>query len=191
MHYSELNKELGNIDLYLLDQILKGQFDGRNKILDAGCGEGRNLQYFVNNGFEVYGTDSNPMAIQMARLMYKSVPGENWEVASIQSMKWEDSSFDVVMCNAVLHFAKDHSDFVKMFGELYRVLSSNGLLFIRTATLFGLDTSLPDNNGFDYRLSNGDLQKILDKYDITAVDSIKSVLVDGHRSMGVLVFIKN
>ena len=49
----ELNHLLGNIDIYLLDQILKDRFKKSFKILDAGCGEGRNLIYFVRNGFKL------------------------------------------------------------------------------------------------------------------------------------------
>ena len=66
MHHKELNKLVGNVDIYLLDHILKGTFEGKIKLLDAGCGEGRNLKYFINNGFDIYGVDSNPMAIKMA-----------------------------------------------------------------------------------------------------------------------------
>lgn len=190
MHYNELNKELGNIDLYLLDQILKGRFDSRNKILDAGCGEGRNLHYFVKNGFKVFGTDSNPMAIQMAKAVYKNVPKENWELGMIQEMQWADSSFDGVICNAVLHFAKNQSDFFRMFEEMCRVLSPNGLMFIRTATVFGLDSSLPDKNGFNYRMTIEDLQKMQNQYGLTLAEPVKSIWVNGERSMAALVFIK-
>jgi hypothetical protein len=48
----ELNQLLGNIDIYLLDQILKARFEKHCKILDAGCGEGRNLIFFVRNEYQ-------------------------------------------------------------------------------------------------------------------------------------------
>ena len=47
-----LRRELGEIDIYLFDQLLKGRFDGRRRMLDAGCGHGRNLVYFFRGGFE-------------------------------------------------------------------------------------------------------------------------------------------
>lgn len=53
MNIAALNKLLGNIDIYLLDQILKGRFTKEMRILDAGCGEGRNLIYFLHEGFQV------------------------------------------------------------------------------------------------------------------------------------------
>ncbi len=40
MNFQDLNKEIGNIDIYLLDQILKGRYQQTHRILDAGCGFG-------------------------------------------------------------------------------------------------------------------------------------------------------
>jgi 2-polyprenyl-3-methyl-5-hydroxy-6-metoxy-1,4-benzoquinol methylase len=54
----------GDIDIYLFDQILKNQFSALMKILDAGCGEGHNLVYFLRNGFEVYGIDQNRQPVE-------------------------------------------------------------------------------------------------------------------------------
>src|ERR1035438_7673814 len=42
---------------YLFDQILKGRFDERLRVLDAGCGDGRNLTYFLRRGFACFGID--------------------------------------------------------------------------------------------------------------------------------------
>ena len=65
MDINSLNRLLGNIDIYLLDQILKGRFTKEMKILDAGCGEGRNTVYFLHEGYQIFGADSNPIAIQI------------------------------------------------------------------------------------------------------------------------------
>ena len=69
----DLNHLLGNIDIYLLDQILKARFEKSFKILDAGCGEGRNLIYFVRNGYKVWGIDKNADAIQMLKYLITSI----------------------------------------------------------------------------------------------------------------------
>ena len=73
MEVKELNALLGNIDIYLLDQILKGRFKKDMKILDAGCGEGRNCIYFLNQGYQIFGADANPIAIQMARVYAQTI----------------------------------------------------------------------------------------------------------------------
>jgi 2-polyprenyl-3-methyl-5-hydroxy-6-metoxy-1,4-benzoquinol methylase len=58
-----LQEQFGQIDIYLFDQLLKGRIVPGMRILDAGCGHGRNLVYFLREGYEVYGADADPRAI--------------------------------------------------------------------------------------------------------------------------------
>ncbi|WP_255459102.1 class I SAM-dependent methyltransferase [Mucilaginibacter lacusdianchii] len=67
MMNNQLQHIFGNIDIYLFDQLLKGTYANSRKILDAGCGGGRNLVYFLQNGYEVYGVDPNPQAIEAVK----------------------------------------------------------------------------------------------------------------------------
>ena len=46
-----IREEFGDIDIYLFDQLLKGRLDASMSLLDAGCGGGRNLYYFLRNGY--------------------------------------------------------------------------------------------------------------------------------------------
>ncbi|MEZ4701538.1 MAG: methyltransferase domain-containing protein [Rhodothermales bacterium] len=64
---SRLLRQFGQIDIYLFDQILRGRFDARRRLLDAGCGRGRNLVYFMQEGFDVYGVDQQDGAIASIR----------------------------------------------------------------------------------------------------------------------------
>ena len=73
MSPATLNQLLGNADLYLLDQILKGRFAPGMRILDVGCGEGRNLVYFIRQGMDVWGIDRNPEALKLLRMYGKSL----------------------------------------------------------------------------------------------------------------------
>jgi 2-polyprenyl-3-methyl-5-hydroxy-6-metoxy-1,4-benzoquinol methylase len=90
MEVSKLNELLGNIDIYLLDQILKGRFTKEMKILDAGCGEGRNCIYFLHEGYQIFGVDANPIAIQMARIYANTINPTydtlRFQVATVQDM---------------------------------------------------------------------------------------------------------
>ena len=56
---ARLRTEFGEIDIYLFDQLLRGRFDGRHRVLDAGCGAGRNLPYFLRHGFDVRAVDAD------------------------------------------------------------------------------------------------------------------------------------
>lgn len=190
MHYKELNNQVGNIDLYLLDQVLKGRFEDKHKILDAGCGEGRNLRYFINNGFEVYGIDNNPMAIQMAHFTYKQVPLKNWVIGSLEKLPWEDGYFDAIICNAVLHFANTKDQFMDMIRELVRVLKTNGVLFIRMASDIGLPKGHKDNDGFSFLLTQELYDSVLQELELLPIENFKTVIVEKDRSMVVLVLSK-
>ena len=66
---AELHATFGEIDIYLFDQLLRGRFDRRRRILDAGCGDGRNLPYFLSRGFDCYGVDRDPSAVARVRLL--------------------------------------------------------------------------------------------------------------------------
>ena len=175
MHYSELNRELGNIDLFLLDQILKGRFDEGMKVLDAGCGEGRNLSYFVNNGFEVFGVDSNPMAIKMAKMTYRSVPADNWIVSSIEEIPFKDSFYDLVMCHSVLHFAKSETHFFQIVQRLIGLIKPGGFMSFNMASTIGFENEFLQNPG-SFQLSQKVFDNLLKNYEMSEVEPARTVL---------------
>lgn len=197
MEVKALNHELGNIDIYLLDQILKGRYTKDMRILDAGCGEGRNLQWFLNNNYQVYGIDASDYAILMLQFIVKSnfphYPHENFLVSTIENSPFPDLFFDVVICNAVLHFSEDEDHFFEMFASLMRQLRPGGQIFIRTATDIGIDHARELKPGV-YQLKDGQVRfllssKILDLIteQLEWIEPVKSVVVNKTHSMGVLI----
>lgn len=134
MTIQELNQELGNIDVFLLDQILKGRFEQAGRILDAGCGEGRNLTYFISNGYDVWGIDSNPTALQMLRMIGRSLhtnfDREKFIEADITEIPFPPRSFDAIICTAVLHFLPSEEAFFTALDEMMKVLRKGGFLLI-------------------------------------------------------------
>jgi len=69
MPISTLQEQFGHIDIYLFDQLLKGRISPGMRILDAGCGSGRNLVYFLRQGYEVYAADADPLAVEGVRAL--------------------------------------------------------------------------------------------------------------------------
>lgn len=189
MHYTEINDAVGNIDIYLLDQVLKGRFEGKKTILDAGCGEGRNMGYFINNGYDVYGIDNNPLAIKMLHMMHKTIPKDRFLKGQLEELPWKDNFFDAVISCAVLHFAGNRQVFFNAIEELIRVLKPQGLLFIRMASNIGLPKA--DENDFNYLLTPEDIEELQSRFLLKKKESLKSVLVENQRSMAALVFEKN
>jgi ubiquinone/menaquinone biosynthesis C-methylase UbiE len=197
----ELNHLLGNIDIYLLDQILKARFPKKGKILDAGCGEGRNLVYFIRNNYQVFGIDKNEDSIQMLKYLATSVnpsyPADRFTVGNINDLPYKDHAFDAVISSAVLHFAESKTEFLQQLSELSRVLKKGGLLFLRMATLLGMEDKVEPLENGKYLLPDGSVRFLLtrnllgvleDKMEY--VEPLKVILVDQQRCMSTLVLKK-
>jgi tellurite methyltransferase len=163
---AELRTQFGEIDIYLFDQLLKGRFDRRPRVLDAGCGEGRNLTYFLRHGFVCSAADREPGAVECTRRLAgrlaPELPPENIRMAEIERLPWDDVSFDLVICSAVLHFASDETQFGRMLREMWRVLAPDGVFFSRLASSIGLEDRLPRTRG-RVRLPDGSERFVVDE----------------------------
>jgi SAM-dependent methyltransferase len=204
MDYQQLNQQLGNIDLYLLDHILKGRFTPEMRLLDVGCGEGRNLVYFIRQGYDVWGIDQDTAALRMLRMYGRSLhpdfDPEKFMEDDAADISLPPKSFDGIISSAVLHFAQDHAHFRKMFAELNRLLRPGGLLFIRTAMLSGTENDarplgesgrylLPDGSE-RYLLSIEMLKDLCQQHTCNLVEPLKYVVVHDARSMGCILLQK-
>ncbi|MEI6409394.1 MAG: class I SAM-dependent methyltransferase [Bacteroidota bacterium] len=190
---------LGNTDIYLLDQIMKGRYALSDIILDAGAGGGRNLHWFAQEGFQIFATDRNPEAIEMLRYNYPDFPADRFQVAPVEKLPFPDAFFNHVISSAVLHFAEDATHFEQMFAEMLRVLKPDGSLFIRTATDVGLaDKMIPLGNGRftmpdgsdRFLLTRTALDNLVAQYKLQFLEPFKTVLVDELRSMSVVIVSK-
>lgn len=159
MQQYNLQQQFGNIDIYLFDQLLKGRFDNCGKILDAGCGGGRNLVYFLQNGFDVYGIDPNPSAIEAIRELAgqfsPKLSPNNFKIAAAEDLPFEDNAFDLIISSAVLHFAADENHFEAMVTSMWRVLKPGGYLFARLASDIGIENLVQSFGNRRYLLPDG------------------------------------
>lgn len=195
MDYKKTQAILGNVDIYLIDQILKNRYVTTDVILDAGCGEGRNLKWFYANDYSIYGIDKDLARITEA---IKNCPkfANNFKVANLDSLPFGENVFHHIICSAVLHFAQSETHFKGMFTELIRVLKPNGTLFIRMASNIGLDGNAPvvqdsvnKQNG-TYYLTRERIQSLMKMYHLELVEPIKTTNVQDVRAMTTLVFKK-
>ena len=189
-----LQQQLGQIDIYLFDQILRGNIQPGMRILDAGCGPGRNLVYLLREGYEVFASDQNPEAIAQTRALVAALaphlPAENFRVEPIEAISYPDATFDLVLCSAVLHFARDDAHFNAMLENLWRMLKPNGLFFCRLASTIGM----PHQHLTDHRFLAPDgierycvdealLMHLTTKLNGQLVDPIKTTIVQNQRCM--------
>ena len=193
-----LQEQFGGIDVYLFDQLLKGRFDPGMRILDAGCGSGRNLVYFLREGFDVCGVDTSPDAVEhvrvLARTLAPRLPEENFRREPVERISFEDESFDAVLSSAVLHFARDEAHWLAMVREMWRVLKPGGIFFARLASSACVEGEVKHLGGRRYRLPGGVewlladermLRETTDSLRGELLEPLKTVVVHGARSMSV------
>jgi ubiquinone/menaquinone biosynthesis C-methylase UbiE len=204
MSPNEIQSLLGNMDIYLLDQILKGRIQPGMKILDAGCGEGRNLDYFMKTyGFEVYGIDMNKDMVEYIRLRAKKLnPQINYDHfrhESADKISFADNFFDLVISNAVLHFAKNEAQWQAMILEMWRVLKPKGIFFCRLATSIGIENRIQQIEDRHYLLPDGTnrfladetmLLRMTHRLGARFLEPIKTVNVQNSRCMTTWVLTK-
>ena len=196
MTYRELLAALDHADIYLIDQLLRGQITPEMRTLDAGCGGGRNLKLLLQLGFDVCATDEDPQAVESVRrhaaTHAPTLPAANFRTEPVERSSFEDETFDVVISSAVLHFARDDAQFAAMVNEIWRVLRSGGLLFCRLASTIGMEGRMQRLDGRRFALPDGSERYLVDEHmllDLTRrlggrlVDPLKTTVVQNQRCM--------
>ncbi len=193
---TNLNEMFGQIDIYLFDQLLRGRIPPGSRILDAGCGSGRNLRYLLDAGYEVFAADSDPDAIgevlRMAGELNPGLPPSNFRREPLEAMSFDDASMDVVLSSAVLHFAMSDEQFEGMIEGMWRVLRPGGLLFCRLASNIGMESRMVHRRGRRFALPDGTERYLVDeaillertrKLGGKLLDPIKTTVVQDKRCM--------
>jgi SAM-dependent methyltransferase len=196
-----IQEQFGQIDIYVFDQILRGNITHEMRVLDAGCGYGRNLVHLLREGCEIYALDESREAVDHVRKLSASLetglPAENFQVGFIERMPFPDSLADVVICNSVLHFARDESHFKAMLAEMWRALRPGGMLFCRLGSRIGMDFEPVGGNR--YTIGDGSVwflvdEKMLldlsDEMNAILVDPLKTTIVQDYRCMTTWVLRK-
>ena len=198
-----LQEQFGNIDIYVFDQLLRGRIAPGMRVLDAGCGDGRNIVYLLRSGYEVFGADTNPAAIEQVRRLASrfapALPAGNFHVEPIEQMTFPDACADVVISSAVLHFAPDETRFSEMIRGTWRVLKPGGMLVCRLASTIGIEDQVRRVAGRRFQLPDGSERYLVDEavlMELTAtlggelLDPLKTTVVQNLRSMTTWVLRK-
>jgi SAM-dependent methyltransferase len=201
---ADLLEQFGSIDIYLFDQLLKGRIVPGMRILDAGCGAGRNLAYFLREQYEVFGADQDPHAVENARQLAATLaprfPAENFRVEAVEEMSFPDAFAEVVLSSAVLHFARGDQHFRAMLYGTWRVLRPGGLLFCRLASSIGMERQVRRTAGRRHELPDGSERYLVDAELLLSlpeelggrlIDPLKTTVVHNQRSMTTWVVRKN
>jgi len=199
-----LQEQFGQIDIYLFDQLLRDRIRPGMRVLDTGCGFGRNLVYFLREGYEVFGVDTDQNAIEYTRRLAASLaprlPANNFRLEAIEEMAFPDAFADLVLSSAVLHFARDDHHFEAMLCATWRALKPGGLLFCRLASSIGLEHRVQRVAGRRFLLPDGTERYLVDEellLRFTAelggqlADPLKTTIVQNQRCMTTWIMRKN
>jgi SAM-dependent methyltransferase len=193
-----VQEQFGQIDIYVFDQILRGNIAAGMRVLDAGCGYGRNLVHLLREGCEVFADRGGVEHVRaLAAQLAPALPTENFRVGAIERMEFPDGFADVVICNSVLHFARDERQFLAMLEELWRVLRPGGMLFCRLGSRIGMEFEQLREN--IYRIGDGSEWFLVDEEELLGlterlgavlVDPLKTTIVQDYRCMTTWVLRK-
>jgi tellurite methyltransferase len=200
---TDLRAEFGDIDIYLFDQLLRGRVAKSARVLDAGCGGGRNLVYLLRAGYDVYGVDASPEAIASVRALAATLaPGRGSDRFVVQPI--ETMSFDAfagfVISSAVLHFARDDEHFAAMLTASWRAVAPGGVFFCRLASSIGLESRMTPLGNGRFRLPDGSDRYLVSesailewtrRLDGMLIDPLKTTIVQDARCMTTWVMRKS
>jgi tellurite methyltransferase len=188
---NSIQEQFGQIDIYLFDQLLRGRIAPGMRIFDAGCGFGRNLIYFFREGYEVFGVDADPRAIDSVRPL-TSLAANNFRAERLEELSFPAGFADVVLSSAVLHFARDDEHFLAMLRGTWRVLKPGGLFFCRLASSIGMEDQVQRITGRRFLLPDGSERYLVDEALLIQLteelggqmlDPLKTTVVQNQRSM--------
>ncbi len=142
--YWEINDDYGDVQTNLkrlahkfinkISYKMTIPYKPNGKLLDIGCGDGKELLKHQENGWETYGVEINDFAARYVREHY----GLNVFTGIVEDAKFENEFFDVIILNNVLEHMSDPK---KTLNEINRILKNNGTLII----------SIPNANSFEAR----------------------------------------
>jgi tellurite methyltransferase len=190
---------LGQTDIYLVDQIMKGRYHVGESILDAGCGDGRNMRWFFQNNFNITGIDIHEDTIRNLKNMQPGLPAGKLMVCPVEETPFPNDHFDHIISSAVLHFANSTAQFNKMIMEMVRIVKYKGSIFIRMTSDIGIENKvkhiaegvylIPDGSK-RFLLSRPILAACMQQNNLSFLEPLKTVNVSDVRCMSTLMLQK-
>ena len=105
----------------------------KSKILDCGCGNGRNFKYLVEKGFDLYGTDTSAHVIKNNRKNFREFENKFY-LGDIKVLKFRSNYFDAVISEASIYY-QSIKNIKETINKFYELLKPNGFLRVYTKSI--------------------------------------------------------
>ena len=105
------------------NRVIERAFGRVGSVLELGCGEGHQTEYFARLSDEQFGVDVSPQAVERAR---KRLPAAKFEATDVFGQPWGDARhrFDLVTACEVLYYLSEPEKTIAQMRHLGR----NGLV---------------------------------------------------------------
>ena len=144
----------------------------KGKILDAGCGPGRDSKVFCDLGFNVFGVD---LSSNLLKIASKKCPKSVFKKANFLSLPFEDEYFDGIWASASLLHLENTDDVKKALNEFNRVLKRSGVLCVLVKQQMGKEKtsivtdSLSKHNRFFQWFSKTEINNLLNENNFSII----------------------
>lgn len=155
------------------------------KVLDLGCGGGRNTSLLLEKGFDVNACDLHSEMVNATRKKAAAfLSGAEVESriirANMQELPYGDNTFDVVLANGVFHNVSSVQELQLAIAETSRVLKSKGNLCLNMFSADFVDPTLEEINSAGlYKTPNNIDMLLITSEDILKMLAECRILPDG------------
>ena len=122
-----INVDMQNVYQPFLEYLPKPHLSNQQKILDVGCGSGRDSVFFANQGFEVVAIDGSKSLIELAQQTDTRIDWQCLRFDEIAKQSWQNQFTGIWACASLLHMPFD--DLPKILNDLLSCLKPNGVLY--------------------------------------------------------------
>ncbi|HEV7299828.1 MAG TPA: class I SAM-dependent methyltransferase [Tepidisphaeraceae bacterium] len=119
----------GSLILRLRDIV--GDFAGL-RVLDAGCGEGKNAAFLAGLGASVDAFDVSETALEHARMLWPDRSNIEWQIADARQLPISHDSYDIVIAYGLFHCLQNQREVVDLAHRLMRCTRRGGLHVVCT-----------------------------------------------------------
>ena len=122
-----INVDMQTVYQPFLEYLPKPHLSNQQKILDVGCGSGRDSVFFANQGFEVIAIDGSKSLIELAQQTDTRIDWQGLRFDEIAKQSWQNQFTGIWACASLLHVAFD--DLPKILNDLLSCLRPTGILY--------------------------------------------------------------
>ena len=124
--WSEIKEEGPNPFARKLIQLYNSA--DKPKLLELGCGDGRDLKLFIEKGFDVSAIEIATKSVEKLKERYGNKA--NISCQDIKNLNFANNSFDIIYAHLTLHYFTDEET-TNIFNNIYNLLKINGIFFVK------------------------------------------------------------